>query len=117
MCWSRPQQHATPTNAGQCGLSASNADTTHPELHNIKHVTSSDPAPLIRLDIITANGSCTTKTLLDSGADILAADKTMLSSLNAQVTTLLPSKVIPKAVNGAKMFKSVRETSRNVSIL
>ena len=89
---------------GQHGLSTSNADTTHPELDNIKHVAFSDPALLICLDIIGANGSCTTKALPDSGADISAAGKTMLSSLNAQVATLLPSKVIPKVVNRTRMF-------------
>jgi len=89
---------------GQRGLSASNADTSHPELDNIKHVASSDPVPLIHLDVIAANGSCNTKALPDSGADISAAGKAMLSSLNAQVATLLPSNVIPKALNGAKMF-------------
>jgi len=52
VCWSRPGQHFPPTNAvqhiphpGQRGLSTSNADTTHPELDNIKHVASSHPAP------------------------------------------------------------------------
>jgi len=89
---------------GQHGLSTSYADTIHPKLDNIKHVASSDPALLIHLDVIAANGSCNTKALPDSGANISAAGKTMLSCLNAQVATLLPSKVIPKAVNGAKMF-------------
>ena len=88
---SRPWQHVLPTNAvqriphpGQRGLSTSNADTTRPELDNMKHVASSDPiaSPFIRLDVIAANGSCNTKALSDSGAVISAAWKTTLSSLN-----------------------------------
>ena len=89
---------------GQHNLSTSNDDTNHPGLDNIQHLASSDPAPTISLDIIAANGSCNSKTLPDSSADISAAGEAILSTLNEQVTILLPSKVIPKAVNGAKMF-------------
>ena len=35
--------------------------TTHPEMDNIKHVTSSDPASSISLGVIAANGSFNTK--------------------------------------------------------
>ena len=112
VCQSRPsRQHAFLTTTvqrtshpAQRGLSTTNADTTHPGLDNIQHVASSDPAPSINLDIIAANGSCNTKALPDSGADISAPGKAMLSTLNEQITSLLPSKVIPKGVNGVKML-------------
>ena len=81
VCQSRPSRpQAFPITAiqrtphsGQCNLSASNDDTNHPGLDNIKHVASSDPAPTISLDIIAANGSCKSMALPDSGADISAA--------------------------------------------
>ena len=112
VCRSKPsRQHAPLTNteqrtphAGHRSLSATTDDPTHPTLDNIQHVASYDPAPLVNLDVIFANGSCNTKVLPDSGADISAAEKAILSTLNERINTLLPSTVIPKAVNGAKVF-------------
>ena len=113
VCRSKPsRQHSPFTNmdqrtphAGHRSLSATTTEgSPHPELDNIQHVASSDPAPLISLDVISANGSCYTKALPDSSADISAAGKTILSTLNEHINTLLPSTVIPKVVNGAKMF-------------
>ena len=107
VCRSKPsRQHSPFTNMEQrtthCSLSATTTDgSIHPEL---QHVASSDPAPLINLDVISANGSCYTKALPDSGADISAAGKTILSTLNEHINTLLPSTVIPKVVNGAEIF-------------
>ena len=65
---------------------------------------SSDPAPLITVNITSANGSYYCKALPDSGADISAAEKEILVHLNEHINILAPSNVIPKAVNGAKMF-------------
>ena len=68
------EQHAP--HAGHCSLSATTTDgSPHPELDNIQHVASSDPAPLIGLDVISANGS---KHFL-TGADISAAGKTTMN--------------------------------------
>ena len=72
-------------------------------LSNIHHVTSTNPAPKLQMDIITLNGAVTTAVLPDSGADISAAGTGILSQLNEHIDNLLPSSVIPKAANGAKM--------------
>ena len=112
VCRSKPSRQHVPfttteqrtPHTGHCSLSATTDNPTHLTLDNIQHVASSDPAPLVNLDVISANGSCNTKALSDSGADISAAGKTILSTLNEWINTLLPSTVIPKAVNGAKMF-------------
>ena len=60
---------------------------------------SSDPAPLITVNITSANGSYYCKALPDSGADISAAGKEILVHLNEHINTLAPSNVMPKAVN------------------
>ena len=77
--------------SGQAGLS------------NIHHVTSTDPAPKLKIDITTLNGAITTAVLPDSGADISAASTSILSQLNEHIDNLLHSSVIPKAANGAEM--------------
>ena len=83
------QQQGTPTTGvqrnphpGQHSLSTTDVDTTDPRLDNIQYVASSDPAPSIYLDIIATNGCCNTRALPDSGADISAAGKAILSTLN-----------------------------------
>ena len=73
------------------------------DLSNIYHVTSTDPAPKLKIDITTLNGATTTAVLPDSGADISAAGTSILSQLNEHIDNLLPSSVIPKAANGAEM--------------
>ena len=72
-------------------------------LSNIHHVTSTDPAPKLKIDITTHNGATTTAVLPDSGADISAAGTSILSQLNEHIDNLLPSSAIPKAANGAEM--------------
>ena len=79
-------------------------DTSHTKLSNIRHVSSSDPAPLIPVNITSTNGSCDIEVLPDSGADISASGKEILAHLNEKVEFLIPSDVFPKAVNGAQMF-------------
>ena len=104
VCWSKPSRQHTPfTNteqrtphAGHHSLSAITDDPTHPTLDNIQHVASSEPAPLVNLDVISANGSCNTKALPDSGADISAAGKAILSTLNQWINTLLLQQSSPK---------------------
>ena len=72
-------------------------------LSNIHHVTSTDPAPKLKIDITTLNGATTTAVLPDSGADISAVGTSILSQLNEHIDNLLPSSVIPKAANGTEM--------------
>lgn len=72
-------------------------------LSNIRYVTSTDPAPTITVNITSCNGSVSTQALPDSGADISAAGKAILSLLNEHVSNLLASNIIPKAVNGTKV--------------
>ena len=72
-------------------------------LSNIRNVSSTDPAPLIPINISSLHGSITIKVLPDSGADISAAGTEILCRLNEHVDNLLPSRIIPRAVNGAKM--------------
>ena len=71
-------------------------------LSNIHHVTSTNPAPKLQMDIITLSGAVTTAVLSDSGADISAAGTGILSQLNEHIDHLLPFSVIPKAANGGE---------------
>jgi len=73
-------------------------------MSNIHHMSSTDPAPLITVNITSANGSHDIKVLPDSGTDISASGKEILTHLNEQLRTLMPSDVVPKTVDGIKMF-------------
>ena len=75
----------------------------HHTLSNIRNVASTDPAPLIPINVTSLHGSITIKVLPDSGADISAAGTEILCCLNEHANNLLPSRIIPRAVNGAKM--------------
>ena len=77
--------------------------TSQTKLSNIHHMSSSDPDPLIKVNITSTNGSCDIEVLLDSGADISASGKGILAHLNEKVEFLNPSDVFPKTVNGAQM--------------
>ncbi len=66
-------------------------------------MSSSDPAPLIKVNITSTNGSCDIEVLPDSGADISASGKGILTHLNEKIEFLNPSDVFPKTVNGAQM--------------
>ena len=72
-------------------------------LSNIHHVTSTDPAPNVSVNITSSNGSTLTKALPDSGADISAAGRGILRLINEKISNLLPSNIIPKVANGATM--------------
>lgn len=76
----------------------------HLTISNIKNVTATEPAPLIRIQITSSNGSTDFNVLPDSGADISAAGKEVLQHLNEHVDNLCPSPVTPKAVNGTKLY-------------
>ena len=62
-----------------------------------------DLAPTIGIQITSLNGNAEVRTLPDSGADISVAGKAALWSLGEHEDNLLPSQIIPKAVNGTKM--------------
>ena len=51
-------------------------------LSNIHHVTSTNPAPKLKIDIVTLNGAVSTAVLPNSGADTSAAGTSILSQLN-----------------------------------
>ena len=74
-----------------------------PTLFNIHHIATTVPALLITIHISSLNGSSDIEVLPDSGADISAAGKEALSYLNEHIHNLLPSRVTPSTVSGAKM--------------
>ena len=63
-----------------------------------------EPAPTINIHISSLNSNANIKTLPDSGADISVAGKAALSTLGEHVDNLLPSQIIPRAVNGTRMY-------------
>ena len=65
---------------------------------------SSDPAPLITVNITSVNGSTDVTVLVDSEANISASEREILVHLNEQPNKLISSDVIPRTVNGTKMF-------------
>ena len=87
----------------QRGPHMETSTTSQTKLSNIHHMSSSDPAPLIKVNITSTNGSCDIEVLPDSGADISASGKGILAHLNEKVEFLNPSEVFPKTVNGAQM--------------
>lgn len=72
-------------------------------MSNIGATAATDPAPTITMHISSLNGSADMEVLPDSGADISAAGKEILGHLGEYVDNLLPSTIIPKAVNGTRM--------------
>ena len=78
--------------------------TAYSKISNIHHMGSSNAAPLITVNVTSTKGSSNIQALPDSGADISASGREILTHLNEQIDTLSPSDVIPKAVNGTKMF-------------
>jgi len=86
------------------GPSIPTCTTSHPKMSNIHHMASTDPAPLITVNITSANGSHDIKILPDSDTDISESGREILTHLNEQLRTLMLSDVVPKTVNGTKMF-------------
>ena len=100
VCRSKPTSEP---NRPDTSASANVLLTPNAMLSNIHHVTSTDPAPNVSINITSSNGSTLTKALPDSGADILAAGRGILRLLNENTSNLLPSNIIPKVANGATM--------------
>ena len=102
VCRSRPTPTLEP-NKAVASVSVNTPTVPRMMLSNIHHVTSTGPAPTITVNITSPNGSASIQVLPDSGADISAAGKAILNHLNEKISNLLPSKIIPKAVNGTTM--------------
>ena len=62
-----------------------------------------EPAPTINVHISSLNGDTEIPALPDSGADISVAGKVALGCLGEHEDNLLPSQIIPRAVNGTRM--------------
>ena len=67
ICWSKPPR--------QQGLLETTGIIPHSKLSNIHHMASSDPAPLITVNITSANSSSDVKVLLDSDVSISASGR------------------------------------------
>ena len=99
VCRSRNLRHnPTPTQAP-----ANTPTVRHLTISNIQSI-KTERAPLVKVGIASANGSSELEVLPDSGADISAAGKEILQHLNKRIKCLSPSVVIPRAVNGTKLY-------------
>ena len=75
----------------------------HPaQLSNLKSL-SSEPAPTIRMQVVSPNGQASMEVLPDSGADICAAGPDFIRALGEHMDNLAVSNVVPRAVNGTSM--------------
>ena len=101
VCQSRLPKHNSRPSPTQAPVTTPNVN--HLTISNIQSVTM-DKAPLIKVCITLVHGSSELEVLPDSGADILAARKEVLQHWNKQVSCLPPFVVIPKAVNGTKLY-------------
>ena len=63
-----------------------------------------EQAPLVKVGITSVNSSSELEILLDTGADISATGKEVLQHLNECIDCLSPSVVIPRALNGTKLY-------------
>ena len=78
-------------------------DPTSNQLAALRQVTTAEPAPTIKIRIMTTNGSTIISVLPDSGADISAAEPQLLTLLDEHPLNLLPSLVSPHTASGHKM--------------
>ena len=83
--------------------------TPHQDLQNsasqVVNGNNVEPAPTINFHIISSlNGNAEIPALPDSGANIPVAGKVPLGFLGEHEDNLLPSQIIPGAVNGTKMY-------------
>ena len=62
---------------------------------------SSTPAPTICMKVTSHNGQASIRVLLDSGADICAAELDLVRALNENMDNLADSNITPRAVNGS----------------
>ena len=83
--------------------STSTTDSCFVKMPNVQHLSTAEPAPTIRIHVASLNGSADVEVLPDSGADISAAGEETLHLLGEHPSNLLPSTVVPRAVNGTTM--------------
>ena len=76
-----------------------------PQINHAKLGDTSGRAPMIDVHISSLNGAAEDETLPDSGADISADERAILSQLGEHEHNLLPSQVFPQAVNGIRMYQ------------
>ena len=90
------QQHQPTTNIVYTGLQP------YPQTH-LASAQQVEPAPTITVHMSALNGEATVTALPDSGADISIAGPSLLHQLNEHLHNLIPSTMIPRAVNGSTM--------------
>ena len=61
-------------------------------------------APFVKVCITSPNSSSELEVLPDSGADRSAAGKEVAQHLNEHIDCLSPSVIIPRAMNGTKLY-------------
>ena len=83
--------------------SEATTEPTSTSMSALKQVSSTEPAPTIRLHIRTVNGSTITSVLPDSGADISAAGLQILTLLDEHQPNLLHSTMSPHTASGHQM--------------
>ena len=93
-------QLQTPTRSIQALTATMNEP---PQINHAKLGEGTTRAPTINVHISSLNGATEVETLPDSGADISAAGRAILSQLGEHELNLLPSQMIPRAVNGTRM--------------
>ena len=62
-----------------------------------------EPAPTVKVSILSPTGQHFIDVLPDSGADICAAGQEVLSAMGHHMDNILPSHITPKTVNGLNM--------------
>lgn len=111
VCHRKQVRQPTPQPVTQPHLSTQAVHATPPKekqsprIHtsNIRDAHIVDPAPTVSVHISSLNGAADMEILPDSGADISVAGKTALSHLSKHKNNLLPSTIIPRAVNRTRM--------------
>jgi len=70
---------------------------------SLKQLSTIDPAPTVKVHLLTHHGDCNVQVLSNSGATIWAAGEHILPQLNVYKDKLLPSEFTPRAANGQRM--------------
>jgi len=104
VCRSRLQQQASPTTHPQAPTT--NIVHAGPPVYPQAYLASTqqiEPAPTITAHMSALNGEAVVTALPDSGADISIAGPSLLQQLNEHSDNLIPSPMVPRAVNGSTM--------------
>ena len=109
VCRSRRQQQTPPATRQQASRQhqpTTNIVYTGPQPYPQTYLASAQqvvPAPTITVHMSALNGEATVTALPDSGADISIAGPSLLHQLNDHPHNLIPSTMVPRAVNGSTM--------------